>query len=236
VTDPLDPGPRRVGRQVIPRPDRVRPGAPPPWAELSPAERRFGLAELRDAFGRLGPPVRSPREGSVDRAAAVLAALYEHHDELHVVLTRRAADLRVHRGEVAFPGGRQDPGEDLWGTALREAAEEVALDGSGVELLGELDHLSTVSSDSFIAPYVAALPGRPELRPNPGEVDAVLHVPVRELLDHEREERWWFGDRYHPIVFFDLVGDTVWGATAAMLRQLLGIGTGTLGRGDLGHD
>ena len=170
------------------------------------------------------------------RDAAVLIPVVDRGSEATMLLTKRSETLRNHTGQVAFPGGRQDPGEDLWGTALREAAEEVALDGSGVELLGELDHLSTVSSDSFIAPYVAALPGRPELRPNPGEVDAVLHVPVRELLDHEREERWWFGDRYHPIVFFDLVGDTVWGATAAMLRQLLGIGTGTLGRGDLGHD
>lgn len=180
--------------------------------------------------------VRSPREPSTDLASAVLAGLYEHEDDLWVVLTRRSESLRLHRGEVSFPGGRQEPGEDLFTTALREAEEEVALDPSIVEPIGELDHLSTVSSNSFIAPYVVALSGRPELRANPGEVDAVLHVPVSELLEHQREERWWMYGAYRPIVFFDLIGDTVWGATGAMLRQLLGVGTGTLGRGDLGHD
>ncbi|MGH9274768.1 MAG: CoA pyrophosphatase, partial [Acidimicrobiales bacterium] len=86
--------------------------------------------------------------------------------------------------------------------------------------------------------YVGALNGRPETTANPVEVSAVLHVPVAELLDPAifREERWqlpWAENR--PIVFFELVGDTVWGATGSMLRQLLGIVTGTLGRGHLDH-
>lgn len=226
----------RGGPQLIPRPKRVLEGPPPPWSELSPEERRFDLATLRDRFAALGPAIPSPREPFAEQAAAVLAGLYEHQDDLWIVLTRRSRHLRVHQGEVSFPGGRQDPGEDLLTTALREAEEEVALDPGIVQPIGELDHLTTFSSNSFIVPYVAALPHRPILRPNPGEVDAVLHVPVSELLDHQREERWWLGGTYRPIIFYDLMGDTVWGATGAMLRQLLGIGTGTLGRGDLGHD
>lgn len=229
--------PRRGGPQQIPRPPVVA-GAPAPWADLTPAERRFGLGDLRAAFDRLGPAVPSPLEGLAPRAAAVLAALYEDDDtgDLHVVLTRRSSELRVHRGEVSFPGGRQEPDEPLWDTARREAWEEVALDPALPEWIGELDHLSTISSDSFIVPFVAALPGRPDLTANPGEVDVVLHVPVSELLDHMWEERWDIFGTLRPIVFFDLIGDTVWGATAAMLRQLLGFGTGTLTRGSLGHD
>ncbi len=176
----------------------------------------------------------------IDRASAVLAPLYDVDGDLHVLLTRRTWDLRSHQGEVSFPGGRQDDGDpDLWTTALRESREEIALDTDRVERLGELDHLATVTSRSFIVPYVAALPdGRPATEPNPGEVSAVLHVPVAELLDPAifREERWtfpWAEDR--PIFFFELVGDTVWGATGAMLRQLLGFLTGTVGRGQLGH-
>jgi 8-oxo-dGTP pyrophosphatase MutT (NUDIX family) len=188
-----------------------------------------------------GPPVRSEREGQpgIDRASAVLAPLYEVDGELHVVLTRRTWDLRSHQGEVSFPGGRQDDGEDLWSTALRESREEIALDTTSVERIGELDHLATVTSRSFIVPFVGALPdGRPETVANPAEVSAVLHVRVAELLDPSvyREERWtfpWAEDR--PIFFFELVGDTVWGATGAMLRQLLGFLTGTLGRGQLSH-
>ena len=153
--------------------------------------------------------------------------------------TRRSLGLRSHRGEVAFPGGRADEGETPVDAALREAAEEVGLDPASVTVLGELDHLMTVSSRSFIVPFVGVVPGRPDgLVPNPTEVDAVLFTPVDELLLDEvyREERWtwtqpppWVprGSAHErPIFFFELVGDTVWGATAAMLRQLLGLAFG----------
>jgi hypothetical protein len=139
--------------------------------------------------------------------------------------------------ELSLPPGDGDP--DLWHTALREAREEIALDTTGIECIGELDHLATITSRSFIIPYVGALPpGRPATEANPGEVGAVLHVPVAELLDPAifREERWtfpWAEDR--PIFFFELEGDTVWGATGAMLRQLLGLVTGTVTRGQLDH-
>ena len=197
----------------------------------------ISIEDLRQRFARLGPPVRSPREGSVDRASAVLAAIYEHDGELWIILTRRSAALRVHRGEVSFPGGGQDEGEDLSDTARREACEEIGLAPDLVEIIGELDHLSTITSNSFIVPYVAILQEKPELHPSPAEVDAVLLVSLRELLDSQvfREERWDIFGTSRPMWFFELVGDTVWGATAAMLRQLLGFATGTVSRGDLGH-
>jgi len=174
-----------------------------------------------------------PRRDDDGRASAVLAALHGGRgaadDQAHVVLTRRAAHLRHHAGEVSFPGGRQERGEDLWGTALREATEEVALDPTSVVRLGELDHLRTVTSESFIVPFVAELPAWPELRRDPGEVDAVLHVSLADLLHPEayREERWAIGGQERSLYFFDIVGDTIWGATAAMLRNLLTIVTGT---------
>ncbi len=123
-------------------------------------------------------------------------------------------------------------------TALRETHEETGLDPASVEIIGELDHLSTITSRSFIVPYVGILSGRPHLVPSAGEVDAVLHVRLSELLLDEvwREERWGIGPVSRPIWFFELVGDTVWGATAAMLRQLLGLITGTVGRGEMLHE
>lgn len=221
------------------------------------------MADVRRALAAAGPPVPSPVEqdgyatvglpppvlemvarGGTPRPAAVLVALYDHAldggpSEAWVVLTRRSMTLRNHAGEVSFPGGLQEPADlDLTVTARREAAEEVDLDPATVDIFGELDHLSTISSGSFIVPFVAALPGRPDLRPADGEVSAVLHVPLSELLDpaHYREQIWTIGEYVRPIVFIDLVGDTVWGATAAMLRQLLGLVTGTVGRGELDHD
>jgi 8-oxo-dGTP pyrophosphatase MutT (NUDIX family) len=231
----------RGGDQIIPRPLATRAGRPAPWADLAPARRRPTLADVRAALAAAGPAHISERETlpDIDRAAAVLAPLYEHDGELYVVLTRRTWAMRSHSGEVSFPGGREDDGDaDLWQTALRESREEIGLDTSQLERIGELDHLSTVTSRSFIVPYVGALPGRPECVANPDEVSAVLHVRVAELLDPAifREERWalpWAEDR--PLFFFELVGDTVWGATGAMLRQLLGLVTGTLSRGQLDH-
>ncbi len=163
------------------------------------------------------------------RASAVLAAMYDDGGEAVVILTRRAQHLRSHRGEVSFPGGGQEPGEDLWTTALREAREEVALDPTQVERLGELDHLRTITSRSFIVPYVAQLPARPHLVASPAEVELVLHVPLSELMSDGvfREELWGIAPQARPISFFDVEGDTIWGATAAMVRNLLSIVTGT---------
>ena len=233
----------RGGPQVIPRPDAIRDGGPPPWAGLSPAERVITADHLRTAFsGRVGSPSFVEETGAA-RASAVLAPFYELDGDLYTVLTRRSWDLRSHTGEVSFPGGRQDEGETLLEAALRESKEEIGLDPSTVEVLGELDHLMTISSRSFIVPFVALLPDVPVLDPNPSEVDAVLHIPVHELLLDEvyREERWRFATpppwvppdlvatdepTERSIFFFELVGDTVWGATAAMLRHLLGMALG----------
>lgn len=229
----------RGGPQVIPRPAGARPGDPAPWAQLAHTERVVTLDGIRAALeGRVGAPSIVESDPAA-RGSAVLACVWEEEGpgpggqrEVHLLLTRRSTGLRSHSGEVSFPGGRRDPGETLLEAALREAVEEVALDVSGIEVLGELDHLMTITSGSFIVPYVAVLPGRPEgLRPNPGEVDAVLFVPFGELLLEEvyREERWsWAGDVVvdRRIFFFELVGDTLWGATGAMVRQLLGLALG----------
>jgi 8-oxo-dGTP pyrophosphatase MutT (NUDIX family) len=231
----------RGGEQVIPRPFTAIAGRPAPWAGLAAEERRPSLAQVRGALAAAGPARRAEREllPAIDRASAVLAPLYEDGGELFVILTRRTWTLSSHQGEVSFPGGHHDDHDaDLWQTALRESREEIALDTQRVSRIGELDHLATVTSRSFIVPYVGAVDGRPETAASPDEVSAVLHVPIAELLDPAiyREERWTFpGGIDRPIFFFELVGDTVWGATGAMLRQLLGFVTGTLGRGQLDH-
>jgi 8-oxo-dGTP pyrophosphatase MutT (NUDIX family) len=235
-----------------PRASTVEAGTwPGPLAgALSPRPADSGERRARpEPAGRMAdgptPPGPAPR---LVRPSAVLAPLYDHPlpDGLggagatgaHVVLTRRTWGLRTHQGEVSFPGGRVEPGESPVDGARREAHEEIGLDPATVEIVGELDRLATVTSGSFIVPYVGVLPSRPDTVPSPHEVEAVLHVPLAELLDPAifREERWTFPNGHvRPITFFELVGDTVWGATAALLRQLLGFVTGTLGRGDLGH-
>lgn len=166
--------------------------------------------------------------------SAVLILLYEQHQRSYVVLTRRSPELRHHAHEVAFPGGRRDPGDpDLWSTALREAREETDLDPASVRLIGTLDAFVTVGSQTLVHPYVGAVDGRPVLVPEPREVDSIRHTPLDELLraDVWREELWPIAGRERAITFFELVGDTVWGATGAMLRQLLSVVTGSPERG-----
>ncbi len=234
--------PPRPGRfrQHIPLPPGARVGPTAPWYDLAAKKMRYGTADVRDAFADLGPAAPSPREVVPGRpGAAVLAALYDDGDEARVILTRRTKELRAHSGEVSFPGGRQEPGETLEQTARRETIEEIALDEK-VRFVGELDHLSTVTSGSVIIPFVGVLESPPVgLVPNPGEVDAILEVPLSRLLSPEvyRSEVWPMPDGTEfPVFFFDLDEDTVWGATAAMLRQLLGFLTGTVRRGELGHN
>ncbi|MGH9067638.1 MAG: NUDIX hydrolase [Acidimicrobiales bacterium] len=235
---------------MIPRPVRARPGLPPAWAALDPAQRRgITLDRVRAALaartldrardrvppggtGRRGDPCR-PGDGL---GSAVLVALFEEGEEARVVLTRRSAELLTHRGEVAFPGGRLDPGEGPVEAALREATEEVGLPASLVEVVGQLSALHTVSSRSGIVPVVGFLAARPALRPNPAEVDRVFDASLAELASGGiyREERWGVAEGpERPIHFFELDGETVWGATARVLRELLDVVLGYPSRHEL---
>jgi 8-oxo-dGTP pyrophosphatase MutT (NUDIX family) len=228
VGDVDAPLPGRGGTQVIPRPASWRPGGPAPWAAAAPERRRPALAGVRAALAAAPEPWRPPPGHRGRQGSAVLAPLYEEDGEVRVVLTRRSQHLRSHHGEVSFPGGRQEPGEDLRATALREAHEEIGLHPDDVEIIGELDHIQTVTSGMFIAPYVGVLRGRPDLAPSPHEVELVLHVSLAELLTDGvyHSERWDLPPRNPELWFFDLVGDTIWGATAAMLANLLAVVTG----------
>ncbi len=151
-------------------------------------------------------------------------ALYDTAYGPEVLLTRRAWHLRTHTGEVSFPGGRMDPDDDdLVATALRETHEEVGVAPALVEIVGMLDPISTVSSSAAIVPFVGVLNARPTVVPSADEVDDVLHVPIAELLDPAiyREEFWDRpGNPDLPVTFFELVDDTLWGATARVLRSL----------------
>lgn len=215
---------RGGGAQVIPRPANARPGGPPPWHGI--VDPRIDLGRLRTLLEPtlLAPDAVDVPEGEIERPAAVLAPLYERDGRVEVVLTRRALHLRRHRGEVSFPGGRLEPHDSgLVAAALREAQEEISLAPTHVEVLGGLQPLRTLSARSFIMPFVGVLSKRPELRPDPAEVDHILHVPLDVLLTDGvyREELWGPPGLERTISFFEISGDTIWGATASMLRDLL---------------
>lgn len=211
---------RRGGNQHIPRPDVWRPGGVAPWAGL---DAPLGVRDVAAAVATRVPPPHSVPTFDGARESAVVVVLAEGTRGAEVLLTRRAMHLNNHRGEISFPGGRVEPGETFEHAALREAHEEVALEPDSVTLVGRLDPLSTVVSRSYIVPVVGVVEGRPELRPHAGEVDRVLWVPLAELADRDvyREEWWGTPPLDRPVFFFELADETVWGATARMLHQLL---------------
>jgi 8-oxo-dGTP pyrophosphatase MutT (NUDIX family) len=216
---------RRGGEQYIPRPPSYEVGPLPAWAGLAPDRRRFTLDEVRARLVDL-PPAREPvarAEGS--REAAVLMPLFERDGEVNVVLIKRPDTMPSHQGEIAFPGGKYEPGidRDLEATALREAYEEVGLATNDVEVVSKLDGIGTVASRFTIQPYVGFLPGDFVLVPSPREVVRVLEVPLSELLDPDvyHMEYWgmWVPDL--AVHFYDLDDETVWGATARILTGFL---------------
>jgi 8-oxo-dGTP pyrophosphatase MutT (NUDIX family) len=157
------------------------------------------------------------------RHSAVLVALAPSERGVEVLLTRRSMDMRTHRGEISFPGGRLDPGESAADAALREAHEELGLDPALVTIEGELEHLNTIVSRSYIVPVIASLAEPVDVRPASPEVDRVLWVPLAEFTrpDTYRSERWGTPPTDRLLHFFELDDETVWGATASVIVQLL---------------
>jgi len=160
-----------------------------------------------------------------NQAAAVLVPLFEAGGETRVVLTRRPDTMPSHRGDVAFPGGKVHPEIDatLLDAALREAEEEIGLPPPAVEVVAELETISTVTSRFLVAPFVGVLAVLPELRPDPREVERVFDVPLSELMADgvHREEHWGTGVLTRDVHIFELEDETVWGLTARILSHFL---------------
>ncbi len=133
--------------------------------------------DLRRRLARL--PRRASRARDL-RRAAVLVPLSEREGRLAALFTRRLDTLGAHPGQVSFPGGSIDPGEDARGAALREADEEVGLPPALVEPLGLLHDIET-STGFVLTPLVGRITGEVELRPNPAEVARAFHAPLDQL-------------------------------------------------------
>ena len=215
---------RRGGTQKIPRPPTIRLGGPAPWAGLPDEARRLPLDEVRRRCLTFPAPPRPPRVPG-NQAAAVLVPLFEAGGETRVVLTRRPETMPSHRGDVAFPGGKVHPDIDatLLAAALREAEEEVGLSPVAVEVVAELETISTVTSRFLVAPFVGVLAAPPELRPDPREVQRAFDVPLSELMADgvHRVEHWGTGVLTRDVHIFELEDETVWGLTARILACFL---------------
>ena len=187
-------------------------------ASLTPPEGRSFAGTSDFDFNPEWRPAEPPRL----RAASVLVPLVARRGGPRVVLTRRAARLRHHPGQIAFPGGKQDPGDPTaLDAALREAWEEIGLPPGAVTILGSFDRHETVTRFS-VTPFVGLVAPGFEPRIDPSEVEEVFEVPLAFLVDpaHRRRHRrvWGGGSREYLAIPYGPY--YIWGATARMLARL----------------
>ena len=183
-------------------------------AELVARTRaRLAARERRVVIG--GPLVK----------AAVLVPILDR-GEPWLVFAKRTDTVGQHAGQISFPGGRVDPSDaGFLEAALREAHEEVGLPPELVEPLGALDDQETVATQFIITPWVGVVRGPVAWKPDGVEIERVIEVPFGALLDaaNARTEHWTRDGVTRDVYFYDYAGDTIWGATARILRDYLAI-------------
>jgi len=168
-------------------------------------------------------PAHLPQGGFAP--AAALVPLHEKDGALHVLLTRRPRHMRRHAGQLSVPGGRIELGEESLEAALREAEEEIGLPRARADVLGRLSETLVLQTAFRLTPWVASVPYPYPYVAEPNEVEEILHVPLAPLLSPERhrvEPREAYGMNL-DVHYFTVGEDVLWGATARILWELLGI-------------
>ncbi len=157
------------------------------------------------------------------RDAAVMIGLIERANGWQVLLTKRTESMSNHAGQVAFPGGRIDPGDaNVFAAGLRELEEEVGIAMQDVRIIGALDRFVTISNYT-VTPILAIIQGSAQATPQEAEVAEIFEAPLAMFADPEkrqRETRMWRGKLRSSIVF-DYQEKRIWGATASIMVRLM---------------
>ena len=152
------------------------------------------------------------------RRASVLVIIYG--DPPFVIMTAKSPHMRLHAGEISFPGGKVEENDaDLLHTALRETREEIGLRIRRNQIVGCLDTVTTLNSGFAIAPFVAVVDERPNLLPN-SEVEKILRIPLEAFLDTVAPDTSREHNAVQGMFTFEYDGRVVWGASARILKQI----------------
>jgi 8-oxo-dGTP pyrophosphatase MutT (NUDIX family) len=157
--------------------------------------------------------------------AAVLLPLFQKNRETHILLTKRTDRMDHHKGQISFPGGAFNYEDlDCLTTALRETEEEIGIEMDAVEVLGELDHMVTLSNFR-ICPYVGIIPYPYPFRLSSFEVERLIELPLDYLLKQAELKEAPFAYEGQSVVnlYIDYQGDIIWGATARILKNFMDI-------------
>jgi 8-oxo-dGTP pyrophosphatase MutT (NUDIX family) len=158
--------------------------------------------------------------------SAVLVPIYFKDGQYHILFIQRTDRVKVHKGQISFPGGACEPDDGTAAnTALRECTEEVGVTAESVRLIGELDDFFTIGSGYIVTPFVGLIPWPYPFKVDGHETEEVIEVPISALLDKNclRQEKDVVDGKEVLTYFYHYQGKVIWGATARILNQFLDI-------------
>ena len=173
---------------------------------------------LDDLKSKFSTSIDPRLESENYRLASVLVVIYGK--EPLVVMTEKPKHMKFHAGEISFPGGKLDANDsDLLQTALRETTEEIGLTISRDQVIGQLEPVVTLNSGFLILPFVAVVDSISPLTPN-SEVEKIFHIPLESFLDTAAIDPDPSHNLIQEMYTFEYKSQTVWGASARILKQI----------------
>lgn len=176
----------------------------------------MNLEEIKNALATpLTPAIKNTGKNKI---ASVLIVIFG--SEPKVLMTKKSKILKVHAGEIAFPGGKFEEGDgDLLETAIRESREEINLSITREHVIGQLSPVTTLNSGFVIVPFVAVVKRLPRLKDNP-EVESILQIPLKEFLKSLTDDQDPLHQSIMEMYILKYKEHTIWGASARMLKQI----------------
>jgi 8-oxo-dGTP pyrophosphatase MutT (NUDIX family) len=185
---------------------------PLPGGDAHEPFRAHPVGDVRPLFDHKLPP----------KPGGVIILLYENSGKIKFPLIKRQEYAGAHSGQISFPGGKSDPGENAIETALRECEEEIGVDRSHLSVVGQLSDFFVMPSNFMVTPVVATIDHKPEFKPDAYEVARILEGDLSLLLqpDAMKQKEILAAGKYKMIApHFEIDGEIVWGATAMMLNE-----------------